>query len=310
MEKVTTSAPSDMPVMQGIKLCKWFGRVAALEDVDITLERGEVVGLVGDNGAGKSTLIKILSGVYRPDSGELRFEGQRVEMDSPRDARRLGIETVYQDLALVETMSIARNFFLGAEPQRRIGLFNLLDTGKMLQATEEMLRDIGITVRSAHQEVSTLSGGERQAIAIGRTMHFGGKILILDEPTSALSVHIQTPHVALMITGKYNTIILHHVISGISYSFVAYKFLSMSSFAVFMLIHRMLRSIACGIPGLGSRPRVQHLPRKTYIPCRATPHGTNTFWNRRSLMAIYLVYKFAAYGCGNTNTKGRNRRRD
>ena len=189
MEKVTASAPSDMPVMQGIKLCKWFGRVAALEDVDITLERGEVVGLVGDNGAGKSTLIKILSGVYRPDSGELRFEGRRVEMDSPRDARRLGIETVYQDLALVETMSIARNFFLGAEPQRRIGPFNLLDTGKMLQSTEGMLRDIGITVRSAHQEVSTLSGGERQAIAIGRTMHFGGKILILDEPTSALSVH-------------------------------------------------------------------------------------------------------------------------
>jgi simple sugar transport system ATP-binding protein len=189
MEQVTRSNPSDIPIMQGMKLCKWFGRVAALKDVDITLERGEVVGLVGDNGAGKSTLIKILSGVYQPDSGELRFEGRKVELDSPRDARKLGIETVYQDLALVETMSIARNFFLGAEPRKRVGPFNLLDTGKMHHATEEMLRDIGITVRTANQEVSTLSGGERQAIAIGRTMHFGGKLLILDEPTSALSVH-------------------------------------------------------------------------------------------------------------------------
>lgn len=189
MEQVARSNPSDTPVMEGKKLCKWFGRVAALKDVDITLERGEVVGLVGDNGAGKSTLIKILSGVYKPDSGELLFEGRKAELDSPRDARRLGIETVYQDLALVETMSIARNFFLGAEPRKRIGPFNLLDSYKMRQATEEMLKDIGITVRSAHQEVSTLSGGERQAIAIGRTMHFGGKLLILDEPTSALSVH-------------------------------------------------------------------------------------------------------------------------
>jgi simple sugar transport system ATP-binding protein len=189
MEQVARSNPSDTPVMEGKKLCKWFGRVAALKDVDITLERGEVVGLVGDNGAGKSTLIKILSGVYKPDSGELLFEGRKAELDSPRDARRLGIETVYQDLALVETMSIARNFFLGAEPRKRIGPFNLLDSHKMRQATEEMLKDIGITVRSAHQEVSTLSGGERQAIAIGRTMHFGGKLLILDEPTSALSVH-------------------------------------------------------------------------------------------------------------------------
>lgn len=189
MEKMTSPAPSHVPVIEGIKLCKWFGRVAALKDVDITIERGKVVGLVGDNGAGKSTLIKILSGVHRPDSGELWFEGKKVELNSPRDARKLGIETVYQDLALVETMSIARNFFLGAEPKIRFGFFNLLDGRKMRQATEKMLRDIGITVRSAHQEVSTLSGGERQAIAIGRTMHFGGKVLILDEPTSALSVH-------------------------------------------------------------------------------------------------------------------------
>ena len=177
------------PLMEGICLCKRFGKVTALEGVDIAIRRGEVTGLVGDNGAGKSTLIKILTGVYRPDEGELWFEGQRVEFASPKDARRLGIETVYQDLALIENMSIARNFFLGAEPQRKVGILNLLDVRKMRLVTEEALRDIGIAVRSANDEVSVLSGGERQAIAIGRTMHFGGKLLILDEPTSALSVH-------------------------------------------------------------------------------------------------------------------------
>ncbi|MCR4401604.1 MAG: ATP-binding cassette domain-containing protein [Firmicutes bacterium] len=175
--------------MQGVGLCKRFGKVTALESVDIAIRRGEVTGLVGDNGAGKSTLIKILTGVYRPDEGELRFEGRKVEFASPKDARKLGIETVYQDLALIENMSIARNFFLGAEPQRRVGILRLLDAKSMRAVTEEALRDIGIRVRSANDEVSVLSGGERQAIAIGRTMHFGGKLLILDEPTSALSVH-------------------------------------------------------------------------------------------------------------------------
>ncbi|MEW6229830.1 MAG: ATP-binding cassette domain-containing protein [Bacillota bacterium] len=177
------------PLMEGIGLCKRFGRVTALEGVDITIERGTVIGLVGDNGAGKSTLIKILTGVYRPDEGELRFEGSPVEFASPKDARRLGVETVYQDLALVEDMSISRNFFLGAEPQRKFGPFRLLDAAAMRRITREVLTDIGISVRSADDEVSVLSGGERQAIAIGRTMHFGGKLLILDEPTSALSVH-------------------------------------------------------------------------------------------------------------------------
>lgn len=189
MEQVMRQTRKPGPLMEGIGLCKRFGRVAALEDVDITIGRGEVIGLVGDNGAGKSTLIKILTGVYRPDGGELRFEDTPVEFSSPKDARRLGIETVYQDLALVEDMSIARNFFLGAEPQRQIGLLRLLDAQRMRRVTEEVLRDIGISVRSAGDQVSVLSGGERQAIAIGRTMHFGGKLLILDEPTSALSVH-------------------------------------------------------------------------------------------------------------------------
>lgn len=181
---------SQVPLLEARGISKWFGKVRALEDVDFTIQHREVVGLAGDNGAGKSTLIKILTGVYRPDAGKLYFEGQPVEFASPKDARRLGIETVYQDLALVEQMSIARNFFLGAEPVRRFGPLRLLDGKKMNQVTQDVLRDIGIrSLRSGDQEVSVLSGGERQAIAIGRTIYFGAKLLILDEPTSALSVH-------------------------------------------------------------------------------------------------------------------------
>ena len=190
-ENTSTGEPLlEVPLLEARHITKCFGKVRALEDVDFTVQHQEVVGLAGDNGAGKSTLIKILTGVYKPDRGELYFEGKPVEFSSPKDARRLGIETVYQDLALVEKMSISRNFFLGAEPVRRIGPLKFLDGRKMTRVTQDILRDIGIrSLRSADQEVSVLSGGERQAIAIGRTIHFGAKLLILDEPTSALSVH-------------------------------------------------------------------------------------------------------------------------
>lgn len=179
-------------LLAGRGLCKYFGKVTALEKVDVTLRRAEVVGLVGDNGAGKSTLIKVLTGVYPPDAGELFFAGRPVRFASPREARALGIETVFQDLALVETMSIARNFFLGAEPVRRLGPLAWLDVPHMHQVTRQRLADIGIRLLSPAAEVSSLSGGERQAIAIGRTMYFGARLLILDEPTSALSVHETT----------------------------------------------------------------------------------------------------------------------
>ncbi|MDR7402330.1 MAG: ATP-binding cassette domain-containing protein [Armatimonadota bacterium] len=181
--------PHPHPLLEARGIYKAFGKVQALAGVDFHVGYQEVVGLVGDNGAGKSTLIKILTGVYPPDAGELFFEGQRITLRSPKEARALGIETVYQDLALVEQMSIARNFFLGNEPVRRIGPVSLLDTAAMHRVTEQVLREIGITtLRSAAQDVGVLSGGERQAIAIGRTMHFGAKLIILDEPTSALSV--------------------------------------------------------------------------------------------------------------------------
>jgi simple sugar transport system ATP-binding protein len=182
-----TGPPGALLEARGIS--KAFGKVQALVDVDFRVGAGEVVGLVGDNGAGKSTLIKIITGVHRPDAGQLFFEGQPIHLASPKEARALGIETVYQDLALVEQMSIARNFFLGNEPIRRLGPLRLLDAAAMHRVTEQRLREIGITtLRSASQDVGVLSGGERQAIAIGRTMHFGAKLIILDEPTSALSI--------------------------------------------------------------------------------------------------------------------------
>ena len=144
--------------------------------------------LLGDNGAGKSTLIKTLTGIHTPTSGQIYFEGKPVNIRNPHDARALGIETVYQDLALINEMSIGRNFFLGREPTRRFAVFKLLDMQTIEKQTRESLADVGIKIRSANEKVGKLSGGERQSIAIGRAVHFGAKLLILDEPTSALSV--------------------------------------------------------------------------------------------------------------------------
>ncbi len=167
---------------------KTFGHIQALLDVDLRVRPGEVVGLLGDNGAGKSTLIKILQGYHQPTGGEIYFEGHRVDFNSPADARGLGIETVPQDLGLVDLMSIARNFFLGREPKRQVGPFRLLDHRAMNRISTEALKRIGIAIRDPLEPVGTLSGGERQSIAIGRAEHFGAKLVILDEPTSALSV--------------------------------------------------------------------------------------------------------------------------
>ncbi len=165
-----------------------FGQVTALDDVNFEVRQQEVMALLGDNGAGKSTLIKILTGVHTPTSGQIFFEGNPVEIRNPHEARTLGIETAYQDLALVNQMSIGRNFFLGREPLRRIGPLGWLDVRRIASETVKSLREIGINVRSPNEKVAKLSGGERQSIAIGRAVHFGVKLLILDEPTSALSV--------------------------------------------------------------------------------------------------------------------------
>jgi simple sugar transport system ATP-binding protein len=167
---------------------KLYGNVVALRDISAHVDAGEVTCVLGDNGAGKSSLIKILSGVHRPDAGRLLVDGQPVEFASPRDARAHGIATVYQDLAMVPLLSIWRNFFLGAEPQRRFGPLRALDAAGAKRIVRAELAAMGIDVRDPDQPVGTLSGGERQSVAIARAVYFGARVLILDEPTSALGV--------------------------------------------------------------------------------------------------------------------------
>jgi simple sugar transport system ATP-binding protein len=166
-----------------------FGNVVAIQGVVFEVGRGEIVGLVGDNGAGKSTLVKVMNGFYSPDRGVMQFKGQPVRFSSPRDARSVGIETVYQDLALIPALSIWRNFFLGRELKIGRRWFRFLAMGRMREITMENLREMGLTrLRSPDEPVDILSGGERQALAIARARYFGGSLLLLDEPTSALSV--------------------------------------------------------------------------------------------------------------------------
>lgn len=176
------------PLVEMRDIVKTFGTINVLRGIDFNVDRQEIVGLLGDNGAGKSTLIKILTGIYTPTSGQIYFEGQPVQITSPHEARTIGIETVYQDLALVPLMSISRNFWLGQEITRRVGPVQVLDKGEMSERTRKALLDIGIHIRNTEEAVGSLSGGERQSIAIGRAVYFGKKLLILDEPTSALSV--------------------------------------------------------------------------------------------------------------------------
>ena len=191
-------APADH-ILELDGVSKRFGTVAALQDVSLWLRRGEVHCLLGDNGAGKSTLIKILAGVHPPSAGTYRVDGTPVAFDSPRDALDRGIATVYQDLALVPLMSVCRNFFMGREPTRTVwGVFRIFDRRLAIQVANEKLADMGITVRDDDQPVGTMSGGERQCLAIARAIHFGARVLILDEPTAALGVK-QSAHVLRII---------------------------------------------------------------------------------------------------------------
>jgi len=176
------------PLLEFVGVSKYFGNVVALKDVSLWVDAGEVTCILGDNGAGKSTLIKILSGVHRPDEGSVRIEGADVGFASPRDARHAGIATVYQDLAMVPLMSIWRNFFLGEEPRKGWGPLSRFDSAFARRSAREQLKLMGIDVRDLEQPVGTLSGGERQAVAISRAIYFGARVLILDEPTSALGV--------------------------------------------------------------------------------------------------------------------------
>ena len=195
-----TSTPVEgTPVLEARDISKYFGRVIALEHVSLSVRPGEINCLLGDNGAGKSTLIKTLAGVHKPDEGTLLMDGEPVVLQSPRDALDRGIATVYQDLAVLPLMSISRNFFVGSEPTKGWGPVKYFDINEAGRIASEQMLEIGIRIRDPSQLVGTLSGGERQTLAIARAEYFGARVLILDEPTSALGV-------------KEAAIVLRHVI--------------------------------------------------------------------------------------------------
>ena len=176
------------PALELVNVTKSFGNVTALNNVSLKVEPGTVTCVLGDNGAGKSTLIKVLAGVHKPSEGQFLVEGEPADFSSPRDALHRGIATVFQDLATVALMSIWRNFFLGNEPKKWWKPLGIMDTKLAKEVTKRELLAMGIDLRDANQPIGTLSGGERQAVAIARAVHFGAKVLILDEPTSALGV--------------------------------------------------------------------------------------------------------------------------
>jgi ABC-type sugar transport system ATPase subunit len=177
------------PILEISGLRKSFGPVEVLRDVDLKLNAGEVLAVVGDNGAGKSTLIKHISGVYRQDAGEMLLDGQPLVLASPREARERGIETVYQDLALADDLSIGANIFLGREPVRRfLGILPYIDDRTIRSETTKLLENIRSVVPAAARTVARLSGGQRQAVAIARAIYWKAKVVMLDEPTAALAV--------------------------------------------------------------------------------------------------------------------------
>jgi simple sugar transport system ATP-binding protein len=189
------------PILEVRDVTKMFGSVIALSNVSARVYPGEVTCLLGDNGAGKSTLIKVLCGVHPPTDGEYYFEGEKLTLNSPREALAKGIATVYQDLSLIPLMPIWRNFFLGVEPEKKIGPFKRYDTDFAKRTVREEMAKMGIDIRDPEQTVGTMSGGERQSIAISRAVYFGAKVLILDEPTAALGV-------------KQAGIVLHYIVKA------------------------------------------------------------------------------------------------
>jgi fructose transport system ATP-binding protein len=196
----------DAVVLQARGLVKHYGRVVALDHADFELRANEIIGVIGDNGAGKSTLIKSLCGAVIPDQGEILLDGQPVHFRSPLDARKAGIETVYQDLALSPALSIADNMFLGREI-RRPGLagrlLRRLDRTEMQKRARENLSDLGLlTIQNINQAVETLSGGQRQGVAVARAAAFGSRVVIMDEPTAALGVKESRKVLELMLALK------------------------------------------------------------------------------------------------------------
>jgi fructose transport system ATP-binding protein len=206
MGTVAAPSPAEQPVLEARGIVKRYGRVVALDHADFELRPHEILGVIGDNGAGKSTLIKVLAGAVSPDSGEVLMDGKPVHFRSPVEARQAGIETVYQNLALSPSLSIADNLFLGREVRKKgvLGqLFRLLDRAGMRREAREHLNSLGLlTIQSIRQTVETLSGGQRQGVAVVRATAFGSRVIIMDEPTAALGVKESRKVLELMLDVK------------------------------------------------------------------------------------------------------------
>ncbi len=189
------------PILRAEDLYKHFGGLVAVDRVSIEVYPGEVVGLLGDNGAGKSTLIKMISGVYKPDGGQIFLDGREVSFATPMEARRQGIETIYQDLALCENLDASANIFLGREPLRRqLGLFNVVDRVLMNGESGHVLDQLDIHIPNLNRPIRQMSGGQRQAVAIARAVYWNARLMIMDEPTAALGVAEQRKVLALVRT--------------------------------------------------------------------------------------------------------------
>jgi len=190
------------PLLQAVDLTKRFGGLTAVDSMSLDINVGEVVGLVGDNGAGKSTFIKMVAGVYQPDDGEIFFNGHKVTLSGPRAARDMGIETIYQDLALAENLDVGSNIFLGREIKNRYlgGLVHTVNRPKMRDESAKVLSRLDIVIPSLTQQIRNLSGGQRQSVAIARTIYWNAKMVIMDEPTAALGVAQQRDVLTLVRT--------------------------------------------------------------------------------------------------------------
>jgi fructose transport system ATP-binding protein len=175
-------------ILEARDISKRYGRVQAIDNITLQLERNEILALVGDNGAGKSTMIKILGGALKKDSGEILLDGRKVELENPQHAKALGFEVVYQDLALINSLNIYQNLFLGRELQKKLGFIRILDHRRMEEESILKLKELGVKVKNCREWVSRLSGGQRQSVAVAKAASFGRKIVILDEPTAALGV--------------------------------------------------------------------------------------------------------------------------
>jgi ABC-type sugar transport system ATPase subunit len=189
-------------LLRAVDLTKRFGGLVAVNKVSLDINLGEVVGLVGDNGAGKSTLIKMISGVYQPDEGEIYFDSHKLSLNGPREARDMGIETIYQDLALAENLDVGSNIFLGREIKRPFlgNVVQTLNRRKMQDESAQVLKRLEIHVPSLTQQIRNLSGGQRQAVAIARSIYWNAKLMIMDEPTAALGVSEQHKVLTLVRT--------------------------------------------------------------------------------------------------------------